>query len=84
MRAATPAEARAVDELILAQCSERFRKVAMIAAKLLNEFDTRFPHLPLAYVLARMEELEDAGCIEIAGHVWFMRHSEVRLASRTE
>jgi hypothetical protein len=82
MRAATPAEAQAVDELILAQCSERFRKVAMVAAKLLREFEAQFPHLPLAYVLARMQELEKAGAIEIAGDVWYMRHSEIRLVSR--
>jgi len=84
MQAATPAEAQAVDDLILNQCSEHFRKVAMVAGTLLLEFDARFPHLPLAYVLARMQELEDAGAVEIAGNVWYMRHSEIRLRERNE
>jgi hypothetical protein len=84
MRSATPVEAAAVDKLILEQCSERFRKVAMVAGKLLNDFEASFPHLPLAYVLARMQELEDEGLVEIAGDVWYMRHSEIRLLTRGE
>jgi hypothetical protein len=79
MRAATPAEAQAVDSMILRECSARFQKVAMVVGQLLNEFDASFPHLPLAYVQARMQELEDGGLVEIAGDVWSMRHSEVRL-----
>ena len=84
MRAATPAEAQAVDSMILRQCSARFQKVAMVIGQLLNEFDGNFPHLPLAYVQARMQELEDQGLIEIAGDVWSMRHSEVRLVKPSE
>ena len=78
MRAATPQEARAVDELILRECSPQWRKVAMVVGKILDDFDREFGHLPLAYVQARMQELADAGSIEIAGDVWAMRHSEIR------
>lgn len=78
MRAATPDEARAMDELILRECSEHWRKVAMVVGKLLDEFDRAFAHLPLAYIQARRQELEDAGSVEIAGDVWAMRHSEIR------
>jgi len=82
MRAATSAEAQAVDELILSQCTERFRKVAMVAAKVLREFDGRFPHLPMPYIIARIQELEEAGVLEVAGYVWYPRHSELRLVRR--
>lgn len=82
MRAATPTEAQAVDGLVLRECSARFQKVAMVVAQLLEEFDTNFPHLPLAYIQARMQELEDAGLVEIAGDVWSMRHSEIRLVKQ--
>lgn len=79
MRAATPDEALAVDKLILRECLPHWRKVAMVVGKLLNEFESAFAHLPLAYVQARMQELEDAGAVEIVGDVWAMRHSEIRL-----
>jgi hypothetical protein len=79
MRSATPKEASAVDAMILSKCSPRWRKVAMVIGELLDEFDASFAHLPLAYVQARMQELEDSRQLEIAGDVWAMRHSEVRL-----
>ena len=82
MRAATSAEAEAVDSMILGECSERFRKVAMVVGQVFKPFDERFPHLPLAYVQARMQKLEDLGLVELAGDVWSMRHSEIRLVSR--
>jgi hypothetical protein len=83
MRAATPAQASAVDAMILRECSTRWQKVAMVVGQLLDEFDTTFPSLPLAYVQARMQELEDAGSVEVAGDVWAMRHSEIRLTVRS-
>lgn len=81
MRAATPEEAAAVDKLIRRECAAHWRKVAMVVGKLLNEFDTQFEHLPYAYIQARMQELEGAGEVEIAGDVWAMRHSEIRLVA---
>ena len=82
MRAATADEAAAVDALILAHCSAQWWKVARVVGELMNEFDVRFAHLPFAYVQARMQALEDAGRLEIAGDVWVMRRSEVRLADQ--
>ncbi|MFS2036323.1 DUF3658 domain-containing protein [Polaromonas sp. CT11-55] len=80
MRAASPAEAAAVDALILRECSDRWQKVAKIVGDLIKEFDQSYPHLPFAYIQARMDELEDMGKVEIVGHVWSMRYSEIRLA----
>lgn len=81
MRAATPAEAAAVDKLIVRECATHWRKVAMVIGKILNEFDADFSHLPYPYIQARMQELEDAGVVQIAGDVWAMRHSEIRLVA---
>jgi Protein of unknown function len=81
MRAATPDEAKAVDELILRECSLRWRKVAMVVGNLLAEFDGKFGHLPSAYIQTRMQALEEVGGVEIAGDIWAMRHSEIRLVT---
>ena len=81
MRSATPEEAAAVDAMVLRKCSSRWQKVAFVVGQLLNEFEEAYEHLPLAYIQARMQELEDRGELEIAGDVWSMRHSEVRLAT---
>jgi hypothetical protein len=84
MRAATAAEAAAVDKLILAACVHRWRKVAMIVGTTMNEFESRFPHLPYVYLQVRMQNLEDRGVIEVQGDVMAMRHSEVRLAGQAD
>lgn len=82
MQSATPDEAALVDAFILRECSPRWSKVAMVVGRLLDEFEASLPHLPFAYVQARMQELEDAGAVEIAGDVWAMRYSEIRLVVR--
>jgi hypothetical protein len=79
MRAATALEGQGVDALILRECSNRWQKVAKIVGDLLDEFDRAYGHLPLAYLQARMQKLEDLGKVEIAGDVWAMRFSEIRL-----
>lgn len=79
MRAATPAEAQAVDKLILGNCTAQWRKVAMIVAKCMNAFDEQFPHLPYIYMQLRVIDLEERGILETAGDVMSMRTSEIRL-----
>ncbi len=84
MRSAMPEEACIVDAMILRECTSRWLKVAMVVGNILEKFHSAFPHLPLAYIQARMQELEDTGVLEIAGDVWAMRHSEVRLVDRND
>lgn len=79
MRAATAAEAETVDKLILSMCTPQWRKVAMIVAKCMNEFDEQFPHLPYIYLQLRVIDLEERGILETAGDVMSMRTSEIRL-----
>lgn len=80
MRAATDAHEDAVDRLVLRECGNRWEKVAKIVGDLIPEFEQSFPNLPFVYMLARMDELEDLGRLEISGNVWSMRYSEVRLS----
>jgi len=78
MRAATESEALVVDALVLRECDLRWQKVARVVGSVSGEFDAALPHLPFAYIQVRMQALEDAGLVEIAGDVWSMRHSEIR------
>lgn len=80
MRRATPADAAAVDSLILQSCTDRWCKVAMVVGTSLKEFDAKFPHLPYVYMPVRIIELEHSGVLEVQGDPMAMRFSEVRLA----
>jgi len=79
MVASSPDERAAVQEMVLRECSDRWQKVARLVGNLLDEFSRRYPHLPFAYLQATMQRLEDDGEVELAGDVWAMRHSEIRL-----
>ena len=83
MRASTSEERSAAQVLVLRECTVHWQKVAKIVGDLLAEFDQTYPHLPLAYLQATMQKLEDLGKVEIVGDVWAMRYSEIRLARPT-
>ena len=63
-------------------CVERLLACRSDVGPQCDEFEAALPHLPFAYMQARMQELEDACAVEIAGDVWAMRYSEVRLVVR--
>lgn len=79
MRQATPAEAAAVDALILGHCTDHWQKVAMVVGSSLDDYDATFSHLPYVYMQVRLLELIERGHIECQGDVMSMRTSEVRL-----
>jgi hypothetical protein len=79
MAAASENELKAVDEMILRECSDRFQKIAKVVGALFKEFHRDYEHLPFALLQARMEHLEEMGLVEIAGDVWRMGYSEIRL-----
>ena len=84
MRASSQEEREAVQAMVLRECSERWQKVAKIVGDLLHEFKRTYEHLPVAYLQATMQKLEDLGKVEIAGDVWAMRYSEIRLAQSSQ
>ncbi|OOG38416.1 DUF3658 domain-containing protein [Polaromonas sp. A23] len=80
MRAAPKDVELAVDVMIVRACTSRWQKVAKIVGNLILELEQASKDMPIAYIQARMDELEDSGTVEIAGDVWAMRYSEIRLA----
>ena len=82
MVASSPDERAAAQEMVLRACSSHWQKVAKLVGDLSDDFIRRYPHLPFAYLQATMQRLEDDGKVELAGDVWAMRHSEIRLAPR--
>lgn len=82
IRRATPADAAAVDALILQSCTDHWRKVAMVVGTSLKEFDAKFPHLPYVYMPIRIIAMENSGALEVQGNAMAMRFSEVRLAGK--
>ena len=84
IRKATETDEAAVDALIVGKCVDRWQKVAMIIGNSLDEYESKFPHLPYVYMQIRMLALEQAGAIELQGNVMSMRTSEVRLPTSKE
>ena len=80
MRSASGEIEMAVDTMILRECTSQWQKVAKIVGDLIPEFEQVCAELPIAYIQARMGELENSGKIELVGNVWSMRYSETRLA----
>jgi hypothetical protein len=80
IRASTPEERAAMQALVLRECTHRWQKVARVMGALLDEFERTYGHLPIEFIQAVMEKLEDLGEVEIAGDVWSMGESEIRLS----
>ena len=79
MRGSSEEERAAVQAMILSACSCDYVKVARIVADILNKFAQTYPHLPIAFIQANMQKLEDIGKVQIVGDLWAMRFSEIRL-----
>jgi Protein of unknown function len=79
IRCATPADAAGVDALILSNCTQHWRKVAMVMGTSLDEFEARFPGLPFIYLQLRIQDLARRGLLEAQGNVMSIRFSEIRL-----
>ena len=75
----SPAQLQAVDRALLAQASERPRKVALVVALAMNDASCDDIDLPDNFFAARIRELVSAGALEAFGDLASMRYSEVRL-----
>jgi hypothetical protein len=76
----TENELESIDACILSHCSDRFLKVARIMSRTERELGERFPKLSYIFYTLRLQHLVDAGYLDAAGNLSFMRFSEVRLA----
>lgn len=84
IRASSLEERAEVQNMVLRECHQQWQKVAMIVARLLPEFGKKFPHLPVSFLQATMQKLEDLGEVEIDGDVWAMHFSEIRLMTSAQ
>jgi len=75
--ALTPAQIAALDETLLANTHDRWRKVAMVIAKSWDSAE-QWPGVPDSFYAERMRELVARGLLESQGNLLYMRFSEVR------
>ena len=69
-----------IDNALLANCLERWRKVAAVVGfTMTDEFMAAFERVPDIYFAARVRKLVEKGELEAKGNLHYMRYSEVRL-----
>ena len=82
----TSADRRTIDEVLLANATPRWRKVAMIVGMTMIQLEDRGDRvngIPDVFYSQRVRVLVEAGRLEAAGDLAYMRFSEVRLVSLT-
>ena len=70
-----------IDEALLSNSCENWRKVARIVGTTMMNFIGRVPGIPDIYYAQRVRHLVEKGMLESQGNLAFMRYSEVRLPS---
>ena len=69
-----------IDYALLANCLERWRKVAAVVGfTMTDEFMDAFECVPDIYFAERIRKLVEKGSLEARGNLHYMRYSEVRL-----
>jgi hypothetical protein len=68
-----------IDTLLLSHVDGRWRKVALVVARVIRELGDRHPELSDVYFALRIAELVQQGSLESEGNLRLMRFSEVRL-----
>jgi hypothetical protein len=76
----TAAELQRIDECLLFQASDQWRKVARVIGRTMMELEREFPHLADGFYSLRVKHLVQSGALEAAGNLDRIRHSEVRIA----
>ena len=74
----TDEEIQAIDSALLANCCERWRKVARVVGTTMTELPSRVEGIPDIYYSQRVRKLVEAGQLESQGNLSYMRYSEVR------
>ncbi len=75
------AEVATIDDALLGQASQRWRKVAMVVGITMGELPERVKGIPDVYYARRVRALVEKGRLESQGNLDYMRFSEVRLPS---
>lgn len=77
----TQNDLKVIDDIILENCTHRFRKVAMVVACTLNQVPSQFADLADIFFSHRVRVLVAEGKLDGVGNLHRMRFSEVRLPS---
>ena len=78
----TDADLRRIDACLLSSTPPRWRKVAYVIGRTMQDLNPEF-RLPDVFYLSRIKHLVDSGAIEAAGNLNRMRHSEIRIPDTT-
>lgn len=74
----TPDQIKRIDEVLLANITPHFRKVALVVGLAMMQLMGQYPRLPDIYYSGRIAELVAAGKLQSQGNLRRMRFSEVR------
>ncbi len=74
-----------IDKALLANCGQRWRKVAAIVGfTITDENLQRFDGVPDIYYAQRVRAFVESGDLESSGNLDYMRYSEVRLCGNND
>jgi hypothetical protein len=72
-----------IEATILAECAERWLKVARVVTRTEDALKTRYPGLTYLFYTEYLSRLVDEGRLVSQGYVYYIRHSEVRLPTQS-
>ena len=75
-------ELNKIDEIILSNADQNWRKVACIIGKTMQELPENMQKIPENYYPQRLTYLVEEGKLESQGDLAYMRYSEVRIPSK--
>jgi hypothetical protein len=75
----TPKDISVIDETILNNCNQRWRKVAMVVIKSMSNLENEYYEIPSTHYASRVKDLVSLGKLESQGNLSRMRFSEIRL-----
>ena len=76
------ADRHVIEATILANCSERWLKVARVVTRTADALKMRYPGLTYVFYTECLCRLVDEGRLDSEGYLLYIRHSEVRLPSQ--
>ena len=80
----TDAEIQAIDNALLANTCEKWRKVARVVGTTMMKLPSRVEGIPDVYYSQRVQSLVKDGLLESQGNLSYMRYSEVRRPGENE
>ena len=78
-RLLTADDLRRIDECLLSNTSQQWRKVARVVILTMQAVGDEFSGIPAVFYALRIKRLAETGSIEAAGNLNRMRYSEIRI-----